>query len=587
MTTTTTRNGLIKNTGNDINFAYNTNSNMDKIDDAIAKCNFAAATDPGTGDDGLDGYAIGSLWYNNTGGRIFACQSATNGNAVWRQIWPPLTADLSGTITNAQLAGSIANDKLAGSIADAKLASSYLYADGTRGISSALIMAQIATPDAPTSGNTKIYAKADGKIYKRAYGEAEVEVGAAPDLSGYMVKSLIATRGDIVCGSADDTPSILTKGDQGTILYAGANDPAYLAVGSKGQVLATGGASANPVWLDRTPGLYYNAIINSQFQVNQRAVATYTSATTPANSDDTYTIDQWVTLSDGNDIADESQEFTIVPTGAPCCLKLEIETANKKIGKVFFLENKDALKFAGKSVSLQLKARTTTGKAIRNIRAAVLSWDSTADTLTSDVVASWGAEGTNPTLATHWTAENTAENLVLVADTWTTYKIENIAIDTASMTNLAVFIWIDDTDAAVDDLLYIGDVQLNEGAVCLPFSPKRFSESLWDCLRFLVKSYAYATALATSTNVGSAIMSGFSADIVLGSVRFPRELRIAGSISIWSDDGTSGAVGRVGTGNVTPTTIAWGTRGIHELDKTGGFATNCFARFHYLASGEL
>ncbi len=450
---------------------------MQTIDDALAKCNFAAATDPGVGDDSADGYATGSKWHNTTGHRIWVCEVATAGAAVWRQIWPALAADMN--LTAYQLVSGMSNYQLVSAMTD------YLLADGSRALSSSLLMAQIATPDAPTSGNTKLYTKADGKIYKRAYGEAEAEVGSTPDLSGYMVKSLIAARGDIVTGSADDTPSVLTKDAQGSILFAGANDPDYLTPGTKGQTLITGGASADPIWLDRTPGLYYNAIINPQFQVNQRAVATYTSATTPANSDDTYTIDQWCTLSDGNDIADESQETTIVPPGAPSCLKLEVETANKKFGKIFFLESKDALKFAGKSVSLQLKARTTTGKVIRNIRAGVLSWDSTADAVTSDAVNAWGNEGTNPTPATHWTFENTPANLALVADTWTTYKIENIAIDTASMANLAVFIWIDDTDPAVDDLLYIGDIQLNEGAVCLPFQPKSYAETLTQCRRYL------------------------------------------------------------------------------------------------------
>jgi len=40
-----------------------------------------------------------------------------------------------------------------------------------------------------------------------------------------------------------------------------------------------------------------------------------------------------------------------------------------------------------------------------------LAWDSTPDTVTSDVVSAWGTEDTTPTFATNWTAENTAANL--------------------------------------------------------------------------------------------------------------------------------------------------------------------------------
>jgi hypothetical protein len=372
---------------------------------------------------------------------------------------------------------------------------------------------------------------------------ANLNADKLDDLEGsaYMVKSLIAARGDIVTGSAASTPSVLTKGDQGAILYAGADDPAYLAVGTKGQALSTQGAAANPIYLDRTPGLYHNAVINPQFQVAQRGAGPFTSASTPANSDDTYLLDQWVLLSDGNDIVDVSQETTIVPPGAPTSLKLEVETANKKFGKIFFLENKDALKFAGKTVSLQFKARTTTGKAIRNIRAAVLSWSSTADTITSDVVNAWGAEGTNPTLVANWTAENVAVNLVLVADTWTTHKMENIAIDTASMANLAVFIWVDDADCAVDDLLYLGDVQLNEGPVCLPFTPVTFYMDLRSCKRFLQTGYPYGVVPENGALTPYELFAqAYSADSVQWFIPLSIEMRIAPTPTLFCPSGGSG-----------------------------------------------
>jgi hypothetical protein len=74
-----------------------------------------------------------------------------------------------------------------------------------------------------------------------------------------------------------------------------------------------------------------------------------------------------------------------------------------------------------------------------------------------------------------------------VADAWTLHKIENIAVDTAGMTNLVLAIWCDDTDAAVDDVLYIGDVQFNEGPICLPFMPRFYDEDLLKCLVFYVE----------------------------------------------------------------------------------------------------
>ena len=49
----------------------------------------------------------------------------------------------------------------------------------------------------------------------------------------------------------------------------------------------------------------------------------------------------------------------------------------------------------------------------------MLAWTGTADTVTSDVVSAWGADGVTPTWATNWTAENTPSNLG-VTNTWNT-----------------------------------------------------------------------------------------------------------------------------------------------------------------------
>lgn len=225
------------------------------------------------------------------------------------------------------------------------------------------------------------------------------------------------------------------------------------------------------------------AIINGNFDIWQRGTI-FNSTTTPANSDDTYLPDRWILLSDGNDIVDVSRESTVIPSlGSIYSLKAEVETANKKFGFLTILESADAKKLAGKTVSLSFQARTTTSKVIENLRAAVISWSSTADTVTSDVVSSWGAEGTNPTLAANWTYENTPANIAITTD-FATYKVEGIAIDTANTANIGVFIWVDDTDAAVDDLLYLSQVQLCAGDVALPFEPKSYGEELRDCLRY-------------------------------------------------------------------------------------------------------
>jgi hypothetical protein len=49
--------------------------------------NFSATSDPGVGDDDGDGYAIGSWWVNITAQRVWLCEDASTGAAVWLPIY--------------------------------------------------------------------------------------------------------------------------------------------------------------------------------------------------------------------------------------------------------------------------------------------------------------------------------------------------------------------------------------------------------------------------------------------------------------------------------------------------------------------
>ena len=48
------------------------------------------------------------------------------------------------------------------------------------------------------------------------------------------------------------------------------------------------------------------------------------AATVPINSDDTYLLDRWVLLSEGNDIVDVTQETTTVPDGSYAAAKIAV-----------------------------------------------------------------------------------------------------------------------------------------------------------------------------------------------------------------------------------------------------------------------
>ena len=63
--------------------------------------NYNATVDPNNLNDSTQNYSIGSLWWNDTGARLFICQSNTIGSAVWTLI----NVTASGFITNLNNVG--------------------------------------------------------------------------------------------------------------------------------------------------------------------------------------------------------------------------------------------------------------------------------------------------------------------------------------------------------------------------------------------------------------------------------------------------------------------------------------------------
>lgn len=224
-----------------------------------------------------------------------------------------------------------------------------------------------------------------------------------------------------------------------------------------------------------------NILPNGGFSVAQRGAGPFTSATTFVNNDDTYLLDGCIFLANGSDTCDVSQvadnDFV-----SGYKIRLDVETANRRFGILLPVEKKDIqdIRKSGKA-SFQFKVKRT-GTSMSNVRAYLLAWNSTADVITSDVISSWGSAGADPTFATNWTAENTASNLA-VGTTVTKYEIGNISVDTSGVTNLAVLLIVDDTDATVGDYLEFGDIKLEEGEFCTPFVNPLYDETLLRCRR--------------------------------------------------------------------------------------------------------
>ena len=298
-----------------------------------------------------------------------------------------------------------------------------------------------------------------------------------------------------------------------------------------------------------------NYLINGGFAVAQRGTS-FTS-TGSANNDDSYTLDRWYILSDGNDIIDVTQETTTVPTNGEFAIALDVETVNKKFGIATIIENKDVLGLVGNTVNFSFKAKVSATTKLDNVKAAIVAWSGTADTVTSDIISAWGAEGTNPTLIANATYENTPANLSLTTS-YATYSV-SAAVDTASTQNLILFIWSDVTDTTLGDFLYIAESKLGLGstATAFEYAGGTFQGELAACQRYYVR--IGNTAGAFNQKLARGVAN--SATGIEFTVTLPVELRTGASATInysslqWYDGLNATAISSISLSSTSTTNV--------------------------------
>jgi hypothetical protein len=210
-----------------------------------------------------------------------------------------------------------------------------------------------------------------------------------------------------------------------------------------------------------------NDIINGGYLIN--------SENDTAAVDDDYSIGD-LFLHVGEAAVTTSLQTSGGPQGDRNFARINIDTANKQSGWVYFLTN-DACQdyIANGKMSFGVKIKTVADKVIGTVRIGLLKWTGTADAVTSDVVGTWAQDGTNPTLATSWSYENTPAD-VDITTSWARYTVEDVTVD-ADTNNLACFLWIDDGTIAEDDQLDVSEWQLNPGSTVNAFSSPNISQT--------------------------------------------------------------------------------------------------------------
>lgn len=387
-------------------------------------------------------------------------------------------------------------------------------------------IASVADPTTAQDAATKAYVDSKGTF------PASLPDITVPDVGRYLQ-------------AIDDIPD--------TVAWMAPREVPSPAGGDVGEVLTATGAGTF-AWAP-APGagaiaVPFNYILNGDFQVSQRAGdgGTHISSSTYPNNDDSYVLDRWVLLSNGNNVVSVGHEMTTVPDGAARALRATVVTANLKFGFLTILENRLVRRLLRNGItstcSIRFKYRTNTGAVISNIRVGVLAWTGAVDAPTSDVVLAWNAAGVDPTLTANWVYENVPANIPVTVDAFGETVIQGISLNTAGTNNLAVFIWCDDTNAAVNDILFLAEVQLEAGSISNVFVPADPAAALAACERYFETSYQ--TAVGTISLLGQQMIRagaalGVGSPLIASSLRTRK--RATPAMSIFSPD--TGAIGNV------------------------------------------
>lgn len=183
--------------------------------------NFAATTDPGTGDDTGDGYSVGSTWINVTLDRIWRCTDATLTAAVWERVdQEPGTLNNYAATTNPGVGDDSADGYSVGSRwINLTLDTSWTCTDPSEGAAvwsqdnaAAGMTNPMTTPGdlitGGTSGAPQRLAKGtDGQILKMVSGSVVWAAEGAAALSSYAYDDTLPVSGTfIIISNASSDP---------------------------------------------------------------------------------------------------------------------------------------------------------------------------------------------------------------------------------------------------------------------------------------------------------------------------------------------------------------------------------------------
>ena len=319
-----------------------------------------------------------------------------------------------------------------------------------------------------------------GKLLQFNSTSGDPEAVAAADLDLATVTPFIGTLlDDTTAADARTTLGAVASGDLAGYQPLDADLTAIAALSqSAGGVIMSNGSA----WVRSDIPLGRNRLINPDGAIYQRAVA--------ATADDVYFADRWYILSQTGTVTPSA--LTDPEDGFPSGVRItQSQASAQRFGYAQIIESRICKDLRGKSGVFVPRIRISNSQAVRY---AILGWTSTADSVTSDVVADW-TSGT-------YTAGNffLGSNLSVIAvgaqtpsaSTWTSLTAITAALG-STFNNIIVMVWTEGT-AAQNVTLDFDFNQFEQGSIATPFERRQFPSELVMCQRYYEKSYDLASA---------------------------------------------------------------------------------------------
>jgi hypothetical protein len=266
----------------------------------------------------------------------------------------------------------------------------------------------------------------------------------------------------------------------------------------------TGDMQASGLYIDDSGFMnhmagFRNRLINPHCAIIQRNDV-HPAALTVA--DNGYWADRWRALGEASLTCYGADVANLAGDTEACGTVQFAADGTSKGGAFQVIERAACVDMRGKTVTFSVRIVKTGGLTMR---IAILVWTGASDAVSADPIASWGADGANPTLATNWAFANTPADITPASPS-VNYVTAAIG---ASANNVAVLIWNNDKSYTIGDFFCFTEANLYIGSHPVIATERRpYQVELALCQRYYSKSFGHTVKPAEGIN--STWMPGFA-----------------------------------------------------------------------------